>query len=148
MWSKKELIDKQARVWVLMGQGATLQAACDSVEVSRTTGRHWRQATGGQVPRKKPEPSGRYLSLEDRLQIADLQLAGAGVRAIATALLRAPSTVSRELRRNGPKPGVRARTKYAPYAAQKRIELRARRPKASKFDHPELASLVQEKLCT
>ena len=82
MWSKKELIDKQARVWVLMGQGATLQAACDSVEVSRTTGRHWRQATGGQVPRKKPEPSGRYLSLEDRLQIADLQLAreGAGHR--------------------------------------------------------------------
>ncbi|MDQ2853029.1 MAG: hypothetical protein M3Y49_20280, partial [Actinomycetota bacterium] len=61
MWSKKELIDKQARFWVLMGQGSTLRAACDAVEVSRATGRHWRQATGGAIPRKKPEPSGRYL---------------------------------------------------------------------------------------
>jgi len=147
MWSKKELIDKQARFWVLMSQGSTLQAACDAVGVNRRTGRHWRQATGGQVPRKKPEPSGRYLGLEDRLQIADLHLAGAGVRAIATQIGRSPATVSRELRRNGPEPGARARGKYAPYAAHKRAELRARRPKASKFDDPELASLVQAKLC-
>ncbi len=147
MWSKKELIEKQARFWVLMSQGSTLQAACDAVRVDRRTGRHWRQATGGQVPRKKPEPSGRYLSLEVRLQIADLHMAGAGVRTIATQIGRAPSTVSRELRRNGPERGTRARGKYAPYAAQKRAELRARRPKASKFDDPELASLVQAKLC-
>ncbi len=147
MWSKKELIDKQARFWVLMSQGSTLQAACDAVGVNRRTGRHWRQATGGQVPRKKPEPSGRYLSLDDRLQIADLVLAGVGVRAIATQIGRAPSTVSRELRRNGHEPCERARGKYAPHAAQKRTELRARRPKVSKFDDPELASLVQAKLC-
>ncbi|HEV8055804.1 MAG TPA: helix-turn-helix domain-containing protein, partial [Nocardioidaceae bacterium] len=95
MWSKKELIEKQARFWVLMSRGSTLQAACDAVGVNRRTGRHWRQATGGQVPRKKPEPSGRYLSLEERLQIADLRLAGAGVRTIATQIGRAPSTVSR-----------------------------------------------------
>ena len=55
--------------------------------------------------------------------------------------------MSRELRRNGPKPGPRAVGKYAPYAAQKRAELRARRPKARKFEDPELASLVQAKLC-
>ena len=133
MWSKKELIDKQARFWVLMAQGATLIAACDAVGVNRRTGRHWRQATGGQVPRKKPEPSGRYLGLEDRLQIADLHLAGAGVRGIAAQIGRSPATVGRELRRNGPEPGMRARGKYAPYAAQKRAELRARRPKGSKF---------------
>ncbi len=147
MWSKKELIDKQARFWVLMGQGCTLRAACDAVGVSRATGRHWRQATGGAIPRKKPAPSGRYLSLEERLQIADLDLAGAGVREIARQLARSASTVSRELHRNGPQPGARSRAKYAPFAAQKRAELRGRRPKASKFDHPELASLVQEKLC-
>ena len=81
MWSKKELIDKQARFWVLMAAGSTLQAACDAVGVDRRTGRHWRQATGGRIPRKKPEPSGRYLSLEERLQIADLHLAETGVRA-------------------------------------------------------------------
>ncbi len=147
MWSKQELIEKQARFWVLMSQGSTLQAACDAVGVNRRTGRHWRQATGGQVPRKKPEPSGRYLSLEERLQIADLHLAGTGVRTIATQIGRAPSTISRELRRNGPQRGSRARGRYAPYAAQKRAELRARRPKASKFDNSELASVVQARLC-
>ncbi len=68
MWSKTELIDKQAPFWVLMSQGSTLQAACDAVGVDRRTGRHWRKATGGQVPRKKPVISGRYLGLEDRLR--------------------------------------------------------------------------------
>jgi len=38
MWSKKELIEKQARFWVLMSQGSTLQAACDAVGVNRRTG--------------------------------------------------------------------------------------------------------------
>ncbi len=147
MWSKKELIEKQARFWVSIAAGSTLQAACDAVGVNRRTGRRWRQAAGGQVPRKKPEPSGRYLSLDERLRIADLHLAGDGVRAIATAVGRSPSTVSRELRRNGPKPGARTVTQYAPYAAQKRAELRGRRPKVSKFEDPVLASLVQEKLC-
>ena len=147
MWSKKELIDKQARFWVLMAQGSTLQAACDAVGVDRRTGRHWRQATGGQIPRKKPEPSGRYLCLDERLRITDLHLAGVGVRAIAVQVGRSASTVSRELRRNGSETGPRGRGKYAPYAAQKRADLRGRRPKASKFEHAELASVVQAKLC-
>ena len=147
MWSKKELIEKRARFWLVIASGSTLQAACDAVRVDRRTGRRWRQATGGQVPRKRPEPSGRYLCVEERLQIADLRLAGAGVRTIATQVGRSASTISRELRRNGPQPGLRARGRYAPYAAHKRAELRARRPKATKFDNPELASLVQAKLC-
>ena len=147
MWSKKELIEKQARFWVLMAQGSTLQAACDAVGVNRRTGRHWRQATGGRIPRKKPEPSGRYLCLEERLRIADLHLVGTGVRAIAAQVGRSASTISRELRREGPEPSVRGRGKYAPYAAQKRAELRGRRPKASKFEHAELAGVVQAKLC-
>jgi hypothetical protein len=37
MWSEKELIDKQARFWVLMGGGSTLTAACEAVGVSRAT---------------------------------------------------------------------------------------------------------------
>jgi IS30 family transposase len=115
--------------------------------VSRATGRKWRQATGGRIPRKRPEPSGRYLSLEERLQIADLYLGGAGVRAIAVGVGRSPATVSRELRRNGSAPTARRPGKYAPYAAQKQAELRGRRPKASKFDHLELADVVQSKLC-
>jgi len=65
---------------------------------------------------------------------------------IATQVGRSAWTISRELRRNGPQPGLRARGGYAPYAAHKRAELRARRPKATTFDNPELASLVQAKL--
>jgi len=129
---KQELIDKQARFWVLMAGGATLTGASETVGVSRATGRKWRQATGGRIPRRRPEPSGRYLSLEERLQIADLYLGGAGVRAIAGRIGRSPATVSRELRRNGSAPTARRAGKYAPYAAQKQAEMRGRRPKASK----------------
>ena len=88
MWSKKELIDKQARFWVLMAGGSTLTAACEAVGVNRVSGRRWRQATGGRIPRRIPEPSGRYLSLEERLQIADLYLGGVGVRAIAIEIVQ------------------------------------------------------------
>ena len=149
MWSKKELIDKQAEFWVWLAGGSTLIAACEAVGVDRRTGRRWRQATGGRVPRKKPPPTGRFLCLEERLRIADLHLGGAGVRAIAVELGRSPSTVSRELIRNDPpagRPGCGLR-KYAPYAAQGRAELAGRRPKASKFDDPELAAVVAAKLC-
>ena len=81
--SKKERIDKEAQFWVLMAKGSTLTAACEAVGVNRRTGRRWRQATGGRILRKKPEPSGRYLSLTERLQIAEMHLAGTGVRVIA-----------------------------------------------------------------
>jgi len=120
MLLKKDLIDKQARFWVLMAGGATLTGASETVGVSRATGRKWRQATGGRIPRKRPEPSGRYLSLEERLQIADLYLGGAGIRAIAVGIGRSPATVSRELRRNGSAPTPRRLGKYA---AQKQAEL-------------------------
>ena len=145
MWLKKDLIDKRARFWVLMAGGSTLVAACDTVGVNRRTGRRWRQATGGQVPRKKPPSSGRYLCLDERLQIADLHLAGGGVRVIARQLGRSPATISRELVRN--RSASTSRRAYAPYAAQKRAAEQGLRPKTSKFDNAELASVVQTKLC-
>jgi IS30 family transposase len=147
MSTKKELIVKQVRFWVLMAGGSTLTAACEAAGVHRATGRKWRQAAGGLIPRQRPVLSGRYLSLEERLQIADLRLGGAGVRAIAVGIGRSPATISRELRRNGSALTGRRPGKYAPYAAQKQAELRGRRPKASKFDHGELASVVQSRLC-
>ena len=147
MWSKYELVEKQARLWVLITQGSTLAAACDAVGVNRRTGRRWRQATGGRIPLPEAERSGRYLSLEERLQIADSHLGGTLVRAIAALVGRSGATISRELARGRSKTDPQARTKYAPYAAQKKAELRGRRPEASKSDHPELAFLVQKKLC-
>ena len=49
MWSKFEVVEKQARFWLLMARGSTLTAACDAVGVNRRTGRRWRQETGGRI---------------------------------------------------------------------------------------------------
>jgi len=144
--SREELAGLEARFWPLIRKGWTNTAACEAVGVDRTYGYRWRMATGGRIPRAAPVLSGRYLSLDERLRIADLRLTGEGVRAIAAALGRSPGTISRELARNGP---VRPRNglgKYAPYAAQRHAEVRARRPKRSKFAHAELAAFVEGKL--
>ncbi len=47
-----------------------------------------------------PSPSGRYLSFAEREEIALLKVQDHGVRKIARRLGRAPSAISRELRRN------------------------------------------------
>ena len=85
------------------------------------------------------------MCLDERLQIADLRLAGGGVRVIARQLGRSPATISRELARNISGPA--SRRTYAPYAAQKRAAEQGLRPKTSKFDNVELALVVQRKLC-
>ena len=77
MSTKKELIVKHVRFWVVMAGGATLTAACEAAGVHRSTGRKWRQAAGGLIPRQRPVLSGRYLSLEERLQIANTSITGA-----------------------------------------------------------------------
>jgi len=110
--------------------------------VHRTQGYRWIKAAGGRFPVPERPRSGRYLGQDDRLKIADLHLAGAGVRHIARELGRAPSTISRELRRNG----SQTSGAYRPYAAQKRCEARARRPKPGKLADPGLVDAVEERL--
>jgi len=136
--------ERQERFWELVTSGASSSQACEAVGVDRRQGYRWRRDSGGQPPPAARVVSARYLCLEERLQIADLHLAGASRRAIAAQLGRAPSTISRELRRNGPGAG---RARYAPYAAHKRAGLRARRPKPFKLEDARLALAVQDKLC-
>ncbi len=78
----------------------------------------------------------RHLDLEDRCAIARLHEAGQSRREIAAALDRAPSTVSRELKRNrGAKVG------YKPAYAQE--QTRARRWTGARLERDdELRSLV------
>jgi IS30 family transposase len=104
-------------------------------------GYRWFKAARGKNLFNRPPPSGRYLSQEERLQIADLVLGGAGVRRIAADLGGAPSTISRELSRNSTLGGT-----YRPYAAEKRCRSRARRPKPRKLDFLELATEVELQL--
>jgi transposase, IS30 family len=155
-WQQKQL-EKQAGFWEQIRQGKTNTAACEAVGVERRQGYRWRKASGGRIPLAPRVVSGRFLSLEERLAIADLRRAGLGVRGIAAALGRSPSTVSRELTRNQLAAGPRAAPRrqrhpaahpaaYAPYAAHKRAELRGRRPKPSKLEHRPLAEFVHAKM--
>jgi IS30 family transposase len=86
--------------------------------------------------------SGRYLSVAEREEIAVGLAAGESRRAIAGRLGRAPSTVSREVRRNS-----RGARYYRALAAQGQAQWRAARPKTAKLaGNAELRGWVQGKL--
>ena len=117
----------------LRGRGWGVSAAAREVGVSRTAANNW--AFGHKVYRKGQvvgavtpvdrlavrEISARYLSQDERIKIADLHQRGLGVREIATGVGRAPSTVSRELRRNDSKDG------YRPFEAHRKATARRRK---------------------
>ena len=65
--------------------------------------------------------SPRYLSEQERIRIADLLAAKTTVRGIAEQLGRAPSTISREIRRNG-EPDGRYRPHHAEHAARRGVQ--------------------------
>ncbi|WP_418517203.1 IS30 family transposase (plasmid) [Curtobacterium flaccumfaciens pv. flaccumfaciens] len=141
MRSRLEHRAREARFWELLRQGLGRTAACDAVGVDRRQGYRWVKAAGGRNPFAHKPRSDRYLSQDERLQIADLRLNGAGVHAIAKSLGRAPSTISRELIRNAAAGG-----NYRPYSAEKQCRVRARRPKPRKLDRVELALQVELRL--
>jgi len=81
------------------------------------------------------------LSLSEREEISRGLVAGCSMRSIAASLGRAPSTVSRELRRNGGGESYRASN------ADRAAWDQAHRPKSCKLAHnPALARIVAQKL--
>ena len=90
-------------------------------------------------------PSARYLSFAEREEIAILRAQGAGVRDIARRVRRAPSTVSRELRRNA---ATRSGgLEYRASTAQWHSHRRAKRPKIAKLaTNDRLRRYVQDRL--
>ena len=92
-----------------------------------------------------PSRSMRYLSLAEREELAMLRAQGHGVRESARRLSRAPSTISRELRRN-------AATRsggfdYRATTAQWHADRAARRPKAARLVvHDALRAYVADRL--
>jgi IS30 family transposase len=82
------------------------------------------------------------LTLSERKEISRGVVAGRSIRSIAASLVRAPSSISREIRPNGGPVGYRA----AP--ADEAALDRARRPKVCKLvQNRALAHLVASKLC-
>ena len=141
--------DTGKREWFarLIAEGANNSEACRIVGIARKTGTRWRYgrvvvgpggrerhyapvvAVGAGVGAGGGEISPRYLSERERIDIADLHRAGAGVREIARELRRSPSTISRELRRNADP----ASGRYGPHAAHLRAAGRRARPRPGKI---------------
>jgi IS30 family transposase len=133
------------RFWQSIAAGLPTEEAADAAGVSHACGRNWFRDGGGMPVVSMGEPSGRYLSLSEREEIAVGRAAGETVRAIAARIGRAPSTVSRELRRNRVLGGHSG--DYRATLAQAKAEARARRPKTTRLAaHPRLRAEVQAML--
>jgi len=136
-----------------VASGVSYRQAARIVGVNYRTTKRWRSGVwqsskNGPVNRQHvrapgDELSPRFLSELDRVAIADRLQAGESIRAIAKALVRSPSTISREVRRNSsPVSG-----NYRPYSAQVRADSRLPRPKTGKIaENVELRDYIQSKL--
>jgi IS30 family transposase len=142
---------KRQRFAELRERGWSILAAAREAGVSRTTGNNWSRGyktyRHGQVTGFVPalerlaarQISARYLSQDERIEIADLRHAGLSIRQIADQLGRAPSTVSRELRRNVTAGG------YRPFEAHRRATARRARSHRRRIEaNDELRQLVVE----
>jgi len=131
---------EMAEVWDRWEKGESLNA------IARDLGRYHSSVqgalarTGGIRPAAK-QRSHLALSLAEREEISRGIAIGLSIRAIAAQLGRAPSTVSREVNRNG------GRRHYRANKADEAAWQRALRPKTCKLaESPALARIVARKL--
>jgi IS30 family transposase len=129
--------------WMAIAEGLPTVAASQRARVSAATGRAWFRQAGGVPPLETDEPSGRFLSLAEREEIAVGVATGQSARQIAAALGRASTTVSREL---GLWADAHPGRPYRAVAAQADAEARGARPKPFKLAHEPLRERVQADL--
>jgi IS30 family transposase len=131
---------EKSMMWDRWLEGDSLHAIARLLDTSHTSIRRHLVATGGirPLPRKR---SNLALSLSEREEISRGIVAGRSIRSMARMLGRSPSTVSRELHRNG------GRQHYRANRADQAAWDRARRPKRCKLvTNPELAGIVARQL--
>src|SRR5689334_13543800 len=127
--------ENRRRFWAAIAAGRSSEAAAIEAGVSPAVGARWFREAGGMSPKSlapsaKP-PSGWSLVFAEREAIALGRAQGQGMREIARRLGRAPSTISREVRRNAAtRSGGLA---YRASTAQWHAERAARRPKPTKL---------------
>lgn len=140
---------ERRRFWIAVASGQSTEDAARSAGVSSPVGGRWFRESGGMPPShlatSAPSHSARYLSLAEREELAILRAQGYGVREIARRIARAPSTISRELRRNAAtRSGGFA---YRATTAQWHADRAARRPKAARLTlHGALRTYVADRL--
>ena len=114
--------------WRLIATGITTAEASLLVGVSVPVGTRWFRHAGGMPPISLAEPTGRYLSFEEREEIALLRAQQVGIREIARRIGRDPGTISREVRRNA---ATRSGShEYRPLVAQWKAQQAAKRVKS------------------
>ena len=121
--------------WQRVRSGLTVPEAAAAAGVAKRTAADWHRQAGGVNPYPARPVSGRYLSFQEREDIALGIAAGHSQARIARGLGRCPSTVSREIARNrtsAKSHQSRAGQRYRAGFAQSRADDRSRRPKASK----------------
>jgi len=139
----------ERQFWRQVRAGLSPGEAASAVGVSQGMVQRWFRDGGGVPTVSLAEPSGRFLSLEDREEIAIGIAAGETDAQIARRIERSPATISRELARNCPRypDGRLYRSRYRAHSAQRKAEERARRPKVAKLViYQRLREFVQDKL--
>ena len=147
--------EKRQKLSGLLSDGVSLSEAARVAGVNRRTAKRWRNGRAikyadGRVLKLLPvinltgprQYSPRYLSEEERIRLADLRRDRRTIREIARLMGRAPSTISRELRR-----GCAAAGRYHPFEAQRRALGRRRVRRTSRLaGDPVLREWVVAKL--
>jgi IS30 family transposase len=131
---------QKALMWDRWQRGESLNKIAQLFERGHSSVQRILCEAGGIRPRPRVRSS-LALSLSEREEISRGVVASRSMRWIAASLGRAPSSVSREIRRNGGRQGYRASD------ADQAAWGRARRSKSCKLAHNcELARIVAQKL--
>ena len=129
------------RYFQLIRTGMSGAAAADRVGVSLSCGSLW-FIDAGRVNFVEKPISSRYLSQDDRIEIADGLHRGDAVKTIAARIGKSYQTVYREINRNRKPDGS-----YQPWYAHNQAHLRQRRPKPRKcVAYAGLREAVADKL--
>ena len=131
---------QKAEMWDRWQKGESLNSIARLFDRNHSSIQGMLAATGGIRPRERRR-SPRVLTLSEREHISRGLVAGDSIRSIARSLGRAPSTVSREIKRNG------GRRRYRACRADQAAWERAKRPKPCKLVlNRALARLVAKQL--
>jgi IS30 family transposase len=131
---------QKALMWERWRKGDSLQQIAQFFDRNHSSVERILSATGGIEPRRRHR-SRRALTLSEREEISRGMVSGQSLRSIAASLKRSPSTISREIRRNG------SRGTYRAAPADQAAWDRALRPKACKLvQNRGLARLVAQGL--
>src|SRR5438445_698657 len=131
---------QKALMWERWQKGESLQQIAQLFDRNHSSIQRIVAETGGIRPTQRSR-SRLALTLAEREEISRAVVAGHSIRSIATSLGRAPSTISREIKRNGGQGCYRASQ------SEQAAWDRARRPKTCKLaKNRTLAHIVADKL--